>query len=207
MKYRKRSSFAKLFDRDDGATIIEFALVAPVFFLVIFGMFEFGLFMYHKVIIENIAVEVSRAASLGKTSDGGDCSYPNDAAGRISYIECVVKQKSSVLINGDKTEVQIVNLQNGETIVPDICFDTDPPSSSPGTCTVYEEVNGKPEYQGAAASEASGGGALIEVRISYPWSVQIPLMNQFFQRTDSQGNTRNVVMITASAVIRNEPFN
>jgi hypothetical protein len=190
------------FRKNDGSAIIEFALVAPLFFLLVFAMLEFGLFLYSKIIVENIAVEISRTASIGKPSD----SQCPDAVDRPAYIKCIVKHRSSVLINGDKTQVQIIKLADGETLVPDICFDVNPPSSEPATCSVYQEVNENSGYQGAQASNLGVGRQLIEARISYPWSVLMPLMGQFFKKTDNKGNTRNVVMITASTVIRNEPF-
>ncbi len=190
------------FRKNDGSAIVEFAIVAPVFFLLVFGMLEFGLFLYSKVIIENIALEITRTVSLGKPSDA-EC--PGEVS-REAYIKCLVKKKASVLINGDKTEVQIRVVNEGTTVPPDICFDTDPPSGAPATCAVYEEVNNETGYQGAQESNAGNSGQIIEARISYPWSVLMPLVGQFFQRTDNQGNTRNVVMITAATVIRNEPF-
>ncbi len=190
------------FRKNDGSAIVEFAIVAPLFFLLVFGMLEFGLFLYSKVIIENIAVEISRTASIGKTTDTECSGYPD----RIGYIKCIAKNRSSVLINGDKAQVQITKLADGETQVPDICFDTDPPSSDPKECVVYQEVNNIGNYQGAQDSKLGEARELVEVRISYPWSVLMPLVGQFFQRTDNQGNKRNVVMITASTVLRNEPF-
>lgn len=194
-----RSGF---FRKNDGSAIVEFALVAPLFFLLVFAMLEFGLYLYSKVIIENIALEVTRTASLGKSSDA-ECPGTTNT---VAYIECIVPKRASVLINGDKTQVQIMDLAKATTVIPDICFDTDPPSS-PQTCTgTYEEVNNIPDYQGTDSSNSGTAGSIIQVRISYPWSVQMPLVGKFFQKTDSQGNNRNVVMITASTVIKNEPF-
>lgn len=203
MKNNMRLFYLNFLRKNDGATIIEFAIVAPVFFLLIFGLTEFGLFTYHKIMVESIAVDISRVASIGKSSDSVCFGFST----RESYIRCLVKNRTSVMINGDKTEVQINTLTAGGAVVPDICFDVDPPSSVPSTCVVYEDVDGNGVYSGIAASNAGNAGEVIEVRISYPWSVQIPLMNKFFKTTDSLGNERNVIMITAATVIKNEPFN
>lgn len=191
------------FRKNDGSAIVEFALVAPLFFLLVFAMLEFGLFMYSKMIVENIALEITRAASIDNRDDAG-CSVSHPK--REDYLACLVKKKASVLIHGDEMQVEFKVVKDGVTVPPDICFDTNPPTSTPATCTVYEEVNGEVGYQGAQISNAGKSGEVIEVRISYPWSVLMPLAGQFFQRTDNEGNTKNVVMITASTVIRNEPF-
>lgn len=188
--------------KNDGATIIEFAVVAPLFFLLVFALVEFGMILYSKVIIEGIALEVTRTASLGKPNDA-QCS---NSKSREDYIKCFVKYKSAVLINGDKTQVQILRIGDGGTSVPDICFDTNPPSSDQDKCDVYQEVNGKAGYQGIQASNLGVGGQVIEVRISYPWSILMPLVGEFFKTTDNKGNSRNSFMVTASTVIRNEPF-
>lgn len=184
-----------------GSTIIEFALVAPLFFLLVFGVIEFGLFLFSKVVIENISIEVGRLSSIGKTSDGTCVGSPN----REEFIKCVVKSKAKVLINGDKTQVQLSKTSNA-SIAPDICFDSNPPTSEPSACKIFEEVNGTPGYQGTAASDAGGAGELIDVLITYPWTVQMPLIGNFFQRVDNNGQVRNVVMISAETVIKNEPF-
>lgn len=191
--------YSGLLCKRDGSTIIEFAIIAPVFFLLMFGVTEFGLFMYHKIIIERIAVEISRVASIGKLFDSV-CTNPPD---RVAYIKCVVKDRSSGLINSDKVEVQIVRLSEGSTTTPDICLDNpDNPSSAPATCSVYEDVNNDGEYKGIAASNAGNAGDVVEVRISYPWIVQFPLIKDYFGSAAHKG----IVMVTASTVIKNEPF-
>lgn len=198
-------SISGFFRRSDGTAIIEFAIIAPVFFLIIFGVLEFGLFMYSKSVIEGIAVEISRTASIGKSS-GGACSGMTGAKAREDYIRCVVKERAKALIGGDQADVQINTVVAGGTTDPDICFAVTPPSS-PAICAgVYEDVNGDGKYNGLAASNAGKPGEAIEVRISYPWNVQFPLMNKFFQTVDSGGNVRHAIMMTSSTVIKNEPF-
>jgi hypothetical protein len=208
MRYIKRPVFSGFLRKNDGATIIEFAIVAPVFFLIMFGMMEFGLFMYHKVMVDRIAVEVSRVASLGRTFDSGCPADPKKSSKdqRIEYIECIVRERSKILMNGERTLVQIANLTaSGGSSVPDICLD-DPqnPSSEPTTCTIFEDVDGDGVYKGGAndpgSTNAAGVGDIIEVRISYPWSVLMPLMSVFFEKAALNG----VVMISESTIIRNE---
>ncbi len=194
-----RMVFSGFFRKNDGSALIEFAIVAPVFLLILFGVTEFGLFMYHKITVERIAVEVSRIASIAKTADSGACS---GTANQSEYITCIVREKSHALINGDRVQVQIGRVADGGTSLPDICLD-DPvnPSSAPATCTVYEDVDGNGIYRGAAASNYGGNGDTIEVRISYPWSVQFPLLKNYFGSASNKG----ITMITASTTIKNEP--
>lgn len=188
-----------------GASIVEFALIAPVFFFIIMGILEFGLFMFHKVVIESITMQVSREASLNKNAGDGNCAGTTD---RYAYIRCYVREKSNYLINGDQVEVNINRVAEGGTRVADICLNVDPPSSRPATCNGprgYEEVNGIQGYQGTAGSAPGDAGELIEVRVSYPWRVLVPLMSQLIGSQREDGSRTGVVMITSSTVFRNEP--
>jgi len=194
----------------DGASLVEFAIVAPVFFLLIMGIIEFGLFMFHKVAIEAITMQVGREASLNTSSGYGNCNGGND---RYAYIRCYVREKSSGLINGDQVEVNINTVAQGGTTAPDICLEGGTPSTTscpPGGS--FEEVNGIPDFQGTSTLNRPGAaGELIEVRVSYPWQVLVPFMSKIIgseQPPTKAGDppTRSgVVMITSTTVFRNEP--
>lgn len=47
--------------RTDGATLIEYALLAPVFFLLLMGLMDFGLMMTKWVLTDNALNQVSRS--------------------------------------------------------------------------------------------------------------------------------------------------
>jgi hypothetical protein len=164
---------------------------------------EFGLFMFHKVAIESITMQVGREASLNTSSGYSGCNGGSD---RFAYIRCYVREKSGGLINGDLVEVSINTVANGGTRAPDICLATNPPSSPPTCNGQYEDINGNGSYDGPAASNNAGGeGELVEVRVSYPWQVLVPLVSQFIGTQREDGSRTGVVMITSSTVFRNEP--
>ena len=202
--------FQRFLNDERGANIIEFAFVAPVFFLLFLGILEFGLYMFHRIAVEAITMQAARESSLGKSNSAGPCAGTAD---RASYMRCVVQQKSKSLIRGDDTIVQINTLANGGTFLPDIClFDPQKPSSAPAVCGPgnvgpFEEVNGATGYQGASAAAAVGNaGDVVEVRVIYPWKVLIPYLAQYFGSADGKGGTTGVVMISARTVFKNEPF-
>jgi hypothetical protein len=49
-----------------GAALVEFAIVAPLLFLIVLGIIEFGVIMMHQLTLVQVAREGSRAASLGR---------------------------------------------------------------------------------------------------------------------------------------------
>lgn len=52
---------------DDGATLVEFALLLPVLVMLLFGLVEFGVAYDHQQALTGGAREGARAASIGKT--------------------------------------------------------------------------------------------------------------------------------------------
>ncbi len=60
--------------REDGQSLVEFALVMPIFFLLVMGLIEYG-FLYNNVLTVQFASRqgVSAAAQVG-AEDGADCT-------------------------------------------------------------------------------------------------------------------------------------
>jgi hypothetical protein len=199
-----RAFLQRLLRDEGGASIVEFAIVAPIFFMLFLGIMEFGLFMFHKIAVEAITLQAARESSLGKTM-GGNCASTKT---RVEYMECYVKDKSKSLVRGGATEVEINTLSKGGTVEPDICLDGDNYSSKPKTCDMYEDINGNGKYDGlAAANDLGEASTLVEVRVVYPWKALVtPYIGQYFGSDDTKGGTTGVALITASTIIRNEPF-
>lgn len=58
----KRFSWVKL--NEEGAAIIEFAIILPLFLIFVFGIIEFGAIMYNKAMITNASREGARFGIL-----------------------------------------------------------------------------------------------------------------------------------------------
>lgn len=93
IRKRKRNSSSRR-----GATAVEFALVAPILFLLIFASIEFARMMMTVSMIEQSAFEAARnVAVLGATAAEG---------------EAVIQQELGFL-GIDTAEVTIVGIRNG----------------------------------------------------------------------------------------------
>lgn len=57
-----------LYGRRRGQAIVEFALVLPIFLLLIFGILEYSFYVKNALTIANAAREGARYASVGKTT-------------------------------------------------------------------------------------------------------------------------------------------
>ena len=50
-----------------GGSLIEFVLIAPLLFLILFGIIEFGLIMYNQAVITNASREGARYGIVSRT--------------------------------------------------------------------------------------------------------------------------------------------
>lgn len=190
----------------DGATIVEFAIVAPVFFLLMLGIVEFGLIGFSNMALEAATSQVARDASIGKTSSGA-CTAATDTVG---YAQCAIRERTNGLINHDQIIITANTVSNGGAATsPDICL-TEPPTVG-GSCppgTPYEDVNKNNIYDGNLPPMSLGvSGDLVEMRVFYPWKVQVPFMKRFLGGIDqATGERTGAVMLVSNMVIKNEPF-
>jgi Flp pilus assembly protein TadG len=74
MKMLTRFSKAK-----KGTTLIEFALLAPVFFLMVIGLVEFVLFQYRTYALNHVVYEATRNLQTGEIQGAGDIELQAEA--------------------------------------------------------------------------------------------------------------------------------
>ena len=64
---------------EKGLSILEFAIILPLFFLLLFGIIEFGVLMYDKAILTNASREGARAGALMvNPEEWGGYNHPNE---------------------------------------------------------------------------------------------------------------------------------
>ena len=82
--------------RTRGQALVEFALVLPIFLIILFGIIDFGRYVYTANAISNGTREGARAGSVGVRP-----SPLCDGLGREACIEAVVKANSWGLVDDD----------------------------------------------------------------------------------------------------------
>lgn len=60
----------KFYKNKDGATAVEFALISPIFFGLIFSVFELGIFMTKVTLLDLAAAEASKQVYIGAATSG-----------------------------------------------------------------------------------------------------------------------------------------
>lgn len=180
-----------------GAAAVEFAVVAGVFFMLMFGIIEYGMIMLTKVAIESTAIQVGRQASIGNVSAG--------CADRVCEIQRAVAEKTQGLVDAESVNVSTTVISSPTSAAPpvsDICLDN-PDNPYPTTCGAWQENNGSPESYDPPSALNGGavgnGGDLIEIRVTHLWHVLFPMFRSYF-------GDNGAVTISATTVIKNEPF-
>jgi len=80
---------------DSGQAMIEFALAAMVFFLLVLGTMDFGNLFYHELTLQNAVRQAGRYAITGQCAGGvGSCSMS-----RTLSIQQVLETTSNGMIN------------------------------------------------------------------------------------------------------------
>jgi TadE-like protein len=63
IKEKERGRVLSRLRRQEGASMIEFAIVAPLLFVLLFGIIEFGIVLYDQAVITNASREGARYAA------------------------------------------------------------------------------------------------------------------------------------------------
>ena len=90
----------------DGQTAVEFALIAPLLFLLVFGVMEYGRLFFTQIEVEDAVQEAGRYASTGASQTGMT---------RLASIEAVLQQDAAG-INVPIQNIQISSLTNGSWV-------------------------------------------------------------------------------------------
>jgi hypothetical protein len=190
-------SFAARCLRDDaGATISEFAIVAPIFLTLLMGTFDVTHTMYVRSVLQG---EVYKAARDSALKAGGRAIVQQEIDERLRG-QIMKLLPNDAVINGP-TRANFSDYQDsGEFGLAEPYTDT----NSDGECNngeVYEDRNGNSSYDNRSGdyvgTEKDQGGARDVVRYSVKVTYDgfFPLPSTLGERT-----------IEAESVIVNQPF-
>jgi Flp pilus assembly protein TadG len=88
-------------DGEHGAIAVEFALLVPVFLLLVFGILDFGHAYYMKQVVSNASREGARYGARYTTDTAGKHLIPNAFSPTLPAIDAWVTSKYSSLLPGD----------------------------------------------------------------------------------------------------------
>ena len=86
---------------EHGAVAVEFAILAPVFLLLVFGILDFGHAYYLKQVVSNASREGARYGARFTTDTTGNHLKPNAFSPTLPAIDTWISSKYSSLLPAD----------------------------------------------------------------------------------------------------------
>lgn len=188
---KQRRDLKTMLRSDDGVSALEFAIVAPVFMLLLFGIIEFALIMVVYNVMEGATASSSRLGKTGYTAAG---------VTRQQTIINVITDRAGSLINPAELMVTSKFYKQFDQI-----NDPEPYTDTNGNNTwnageTYTDINGNGQWDpDMAASGYGSAGDIVVYKVSYPWKISVPIISSIV-------GTNGIYTITTHAVVKNEPY-
>jgi Flp pilus assembly pilin Flp len=178
--------------RDErGVTAIEYAVIAPVMMLLVFGIIEFAMIMALHNTMEGATAVSSR---LGKTG------YTGSGLTRQQTILNAINQRASSLLDPTKLTVTSKFYKQYDQINDPEPFIDANGNNSFDVGETFTDINGNAQWDADMGSSGYGSaGDIVVYTVSYPWSLMTPIMRELI---GVNGN----YTITTHAVVKNEPY-
>jgi Flp pilus assembly protein TadG len=185
-------TFAKMLRRFGGnrrgSAAIEFALVAPVFFALLFAIIETAIMFFASQVLETITQNSARVLLTGQAQSG---SVPACAVSGVATACTQATFKNYVCS-------QIPALFDCNNLYVDVSsFDT----FSTGTLPSHIDAAGN--FDASTGYNAGTAGKIVVVRLFYQWPVFVCRVGYSYNLTNLAGNKR---LLVATAAFKNEPY-
>ena len=89
-----------------GSSMVEFALVVPLFFLLIFGIIDFGRLFFNQMTLQHAMREAGRFGVTGRQLD-------NPAGGQFSRVESIKTKARNAASGLDITSIRVTSSSTG----------------------------------------------------------------------------------------------
>lgn len=161
--------------RDHGQSLVEFALVFPIFLLVFFGVIDMGRAVYSNNTLAQAAREATRLAATQAFWVGSSDTACNAAAGPVCPAN-VAALKTNVDAAANRMAVGLGTLATSQIYIQ--CT----PAASPPTGA----------WTGATCNNRNTGD-LVSVRITYTFSMLTPVVGQVVNNLSMSASATMVV--------------
>ncbi|MDA5193918.1 TadE/TadG family type IV pilus assembly protein [Govanella unica] len=180
----------------EGATALEFALIAPVLFLLTFGTLEMGLAMLAQQIMESATFTASR---LGKTGYSANGNFEDQTA-RLTAMRKILNDRAGILLDANKISITTKAYNQFDQIgQPEPFIDTNG-NGIRDEGENYTDVNMNGKYDSDMGADGLGNAKQVVVyTVTYPWTLKTPFIGRVM------GNN-GVLNLSARTVVQNEPY-
>lgn len=165
-------------DGERGSAAIEFAMVAPVLFLFLFGIIETGVIFFGSAMLQNATDDTARQIRTGILAG---------TLQREDIVNKICSEVQGLISNSDCTNNLQVDLRAYNSF-----------SSSS-----YPDVTNSNGTVDAAKLEIQTAGdcQVVLFRSFYPWKIMTPLMSTLLANASG-----GIYLLSSSAAFRTEPY-
>ena len=179
----------RLFRDTGGSTIVEFAIVFPVFILMIIGTIEIAVVIFIGSSIESAVLQASRFGITGGSSSG---------ISREERVLDIVGENTYGLVDMESVEISTLVYGSFADIGEPEPFEDDNGSASYDEGEPFTDVNGNGTWDPDMGAAGLGGpNDVVVYSVSYDWGIMTPIM---------QAILGDSVRHVSSVAVRNEPY-
>jgi Flp pilus assembly protein TadG len=176
------SAFARLFRAGlrsrSGSAAIEFAIVAPVLFLFLFGTIETGVIYFAGTALQNATDDAARLVRTGQANDMTAAQFKTQICGEVS----------GIISSSDCNANLQVDMRQ---------YSSFGSASYPSVTNPNGSLNsGAMQYPGSLAP-----CEVVLVRAFYPWTIMTPIMTSLLQNMPN-----GQYLLASAAAFRSEPY-
>lgn len=188
-------AFARRLGRaEDGSTMVEFAVIGPIFLMFVFGIFDIGYAAYNHAVLEGAVQYAGRTSSLqsGSTSQNS--------------LDDIVRARVADVNNGATLTFQRKNYENFDKVgIAEDFVDANNNGKYDST-ECFTDANGNKVWDAdGGASGLGGADDVVLYTVTQTYDSMFPLWsllnwqnkNSYFQKKKE---------FTASTILRNQPF-
>ncbi len=183
--------FRRLAKEEDGASLLEFAILSPVLLLILFGIIEMGLILFAAITLEHAVTSASRYGKTGFTIEG---------VSREDRIREIINGHIDNFLDTDNITITTLVYDTFASVGQEEPYTDDNANGAYDFGETYQDINGNGQWDNdMGASGAGGPGDVVVYRVTYDWSVLTPIIRQLIT---TDGN----FPLESSLAVRNEPF-
>lgn len=172
----------------DGVTAVEFALIAPVFVLILMGIIEFSLVMFVSSVMEGATSASGRYGKTGYTAVGST---------RQEQIISAVASRSAGLLDATKITINTTVYPSFDSIDQEEPYIDSNHNGTHDVGETYTDVNGNAQWDSFGVAGLGNANDVVVYTASYPWVINTPIIANFLGST---------IIISSRTVVKNEPY-
>jgi Flp pilus assembly protein TadG len=170
---------------NSGVAAVEFAMIAPLFFLMMFASVEVGLSYFANMTLENGVLETARLIRTGQAQQNAMSAdeFRDALCDEIDYM---------LSCDADTLSIDVRSFSNLGSAGYASALD--------GDGNLSGDLNG---FETGQSSATPGAQGIVLVRAFYKWELFTPMFSHYYSNMPNDDRIR---LVTSSFAFRNEPY-